>query len=96
MPDENHLGSLCQKHEISATQLARTVGVTRRTIYAMEAGSYVRNTAVALRLAQALEVKVEDLFALRQAEPTGRRSGEATLLPGSERLNTPARPNFAA
>jgi putative molybdopterin biosynthesis protein len=83
---ENHLGSLRQKRGISAAQLARTVGVTRQTIYAMEAASYVPNTAVALRLAQALEVKVEDLFALPPAEPTGLRSEEATLLPGSEPL----------
>jgi putative molybdopterin biosynthesis protein len=87
MPEiENHLGALRQKRGISAAQLARSVGVTRQTIYAMEAGSYVPNTAVALRLAQALEVKVEDLFALPKAEPAGLRSEEATLLPGSEPL----------
>jgi putative molybdopterin biosynthesis protein len=85
MPEiENHLGTLRQKRGISAAQLARTVGVTRQTIYAMEAGSYVPNTAVALRLAQALEVKVEDLFALPQAEPAGLRSEEVILLPGSD------------
>ncbi len=85
MPEiENHLGTLRQKRGISAAQLARTVGVTRQTIYAMEAGSYVPNTAVALRLAQALEVRVEELFSLPQAEPTGLRSEEAMLLPGSE------------
>ena len=88
MPEiENHLGTLRQKRGISAAQLARTVGVTRQTIYAMEAGSYVPNTAVALRLAQALEVKVEDLFTLPQAEPTGLRSEEVTLLPGSDALH---------
>jgi putative molybdopterin biosynthesis protein len=88
MPEiENHLGTLRQKRGISAAHLARTVGVTRQTIYAMEAASYVPNTAVALRLAQALEVKVEDLFALPQAEPTGLRSEEVTLLPGSEPLH---------
>jgi putative molybdopterin biosynthesis protein len=88
MPEiENHLGTLRQKRALSAAQLARTVGVTRQTIYAMEAGSYVPNTAVALRLAQALEVRVEDLFALPPAEPTGLRSEEVTLLPGSEALH---------
>jgi molybdopterin molybdotransferase/putative molybdopterin biosynthesis protein len=88
MPDiENHLATLRHKRGISAAQLARTVGVTRQTIYAMEAGSYIPNTAVALRLAQALEVKVEDLFALPQAEPAGLRSEEVTLLPGSESLH---------
>jgi putative molybdopterin biosynthesis protein len=88
MPEiENHLGTLRQKRALSAAQLARTVGVTRQTIYAMEAGSYVPNTAVALRLAQALEVRVEDLFALPPAEPSGLRSEEVTLLPGSEALH---------
>lgn len=88
MPEiENHLGALRQKRGISAAQLARTVGVTRQTVYAMEAGSYVPNTAVALRLAQALEVKVEDLFTLPRAEPTGLRSEEVMLLPGSETLH---------
>jgi len=88
MPEiENHLGDLRQKRGISAAQLAKTAGVTRQTIYAMEAGSYVPNTAVALRLAQALEVKVEDLFALPRAEPAGLRSEEAMLLPGSEPLH---------
>ena len=88
MPEiENHLGTLRQKRGISAAQLARTVGVTRQTIYAMEAGNYVPNTAVALRLAQALDVKVEDLFTLPQAEPAGLRSEEVTLLPGSEALH---------
>jgi putative molybdopterin biosynthesis protein len=85
MPEiENHLSALRQKRGISAAQLARTAGITRQTIYAMEAGSYVPNTAVALRLAQALEVHVEDLFALPQAEPMGLRSEEAMLLPGSD------------
>src|ERR1700722_10742792 len=84
---ENHLGTLRQKRGISAAQLARIVGVTRQTIYAMEAGSYVPNTAVALRLAQALEVKVEDLFSLPPAEATGLRSEEVMLLPGSEPLH---------
>jgi DNA-binding XRE family transcriptional regulator len=45
-----------------AAQLARTVGVARQTIYAVEAGSYVPNAAVALRLARVLQVTVEDLF----------------------------------
>jgi putative molybdopterin biosynthesis protein len=88
MPEiENHLGTLRQKRGISAALLARTAGVTRQTIYAMEAGSYIPNTAVALRLAQALEVRVEELFSLPQAEPTGLRSEEVTLLPGSEALH---------
>jgi putative molybdopterin biosynthesis protein len=82
---ENHLGTLRQKRGLSAAHLARAAGVTRQTIYAMEAGSYVPNTAVALRLAQALQVTVEDLFALPSgSQLAGLRSEEATLLPGSD------------
>src|SRR5580693_9918087 len=85
MPEiETNLGKLRRKRGLSAIHLAATVDVSRQTIYAMEAGTYVPNTAVALRLARALEVKVEDLFTLPQAEPTGLRSEEVTLLPGSE------------
>ena len=40
------------------------MGVSRQTIHAIEGGSYVPNTEVALRLARALEVPVEELFTL--------------------------------
>jgi molybdate-binding protein/DNA-binding XRE family transcriptional regulator len=42
--------------------------VSRQTIYAIEAGSYVPNTEVALRIAQVLEVSVESLFQLGMPE----------------------------
>ncbi|MBI3977035.1 MAG: helix-turn-helix domain-containing protein [Chloroflexi bacterium] len=47
---------------LSQQQLAVEVGVTRQALGAIEAGRYVPNTAVALRLAQALACRVEDLF----------------------------------
>lgn len=65
----------------SAPQLASRAGVTRQTIYAMEAGSYVPNTLVALRLAQALETTVEALFSLEPAPPKPTRPVEL-LAPG--------------
>ena len=49
---------------IAAVDLAAHAGITRQAIYAIEAGTYVPNTSVALRLARALETSVEDLFAL--------------------------------
>ncbi|HEY3743762.1 MAG TPA: substrate-binding domain-containing protein [Bryobacteraceae bacterium] len=73
---------------IAAVELARQAGVSRQTIYAIEAGSYVPNTLVALKLARALETTVEDLFAL-PAEAEARpplRSEVATLLDGAGRL----------
>ena len=51
----------------------------------MEAGTYVPNTTVALKLARALEVKVEDLFALPGELPGPEfRMEQAALLPGGE------------
>jgi DNA-binding XRE family transcriptional regulator len=82
---ENHLAQLRQKRGLSASGLAHMVGISRQTIYAMEAGSYVPNTAMALKLARVLEVGVEDLFALPGDLPAPElRSEQVTLLPGSE------------
>ncbi len=67
--------------------LAKSAGVTRQTIYAIEAGSYIPNTTVALRLARALEATVEELFALPEAPPSvALRQEQAFLLPGSDTL----------
>jgi putative molybdopterin biosynthesis protein len=81
---ETNLGELRRKRGLSAIQLAATVGVSRQTIYAMEAGTYVPNTAVALRLARALGTTVEELFALPgPASEAGPRAEQAVVLPGS-------------
>ena len=85
MPEiETSLGTLRRKRGLSAIHLAATAGVSRQTIYAMEAGTYVPNTAVALRLARALETTVEDLFSLPGgvSEPNPRAE-RVVLLPGS-------------
>lgn len=82
---ENNLAVLRQKRGLAAAHLAKLAGVSRQTIYAMEAGTYVPNTTVALKLARALEVKVEDLFALPGELPVPEfRMEQAALLPGGE------------
>jgi putative molybdopterin biosynthesis protein len=79
------LGELRRKRGIPVMQLAQAIGVSRQTIYAMESGAYVPNTAVALRLARILETTVEELFALADDAPQPRLRAETTiLLPGSE------------
>jgi molybdate-binding protein/DNA-binding XRE family transcriptional regulator len=81
---ETNLAAIRRKRGLSAIALAATAGITRQTIYAIEAGTYVPNTAVALHLARALETTVEDLFALPDpAAPPELRSERAVLLPGS-------------
>ena len=82
---ENNLARLREKRGVSAAGLARMVGVSRQTIYAMEAGSYVPNTAVALKLARVLETSVEELFSLpSDLPPPELRSETVAMLPGSE------------
>jgi molybdate-binding protein/DNA-binding XRE family transcriptional regulator len=86
---ENSLARLRQRRGLSAIELAKLVGVSRQTIYAMEAGSYVPNTAVALKLARTLEARVEELFTLTDDESTpALRVEQAVLLPGSEPAET--------
>ena len=51
----------------SAARLAQASGVTRQTIYAIEAGTFAPNTTVALRLGKLLNATVEELFGEEQA-----------------------------
>jgi molybdate-binding protein/DNA-binding XRE family transcriptional regulator len=84
---ENNLAALRQKRGLSAAWLAKTVGVSRQTVYAMEAGSYIPNTVVALRLARVLEVRVEGLFSLQgDSSLSDLPAEDVTLLQGSEPL----------
>jgi len=63
---ENRLGQIRKSRGIGASDLARRVNVSRQTIYAIEAGTYVPNTEVALNLARELEVTIDELFLLQE------------------------------
>lgn len=62
--------------EMTQEQLARRVGVSRQTIIAIEKGSYNPSVALALRIARAFGVRVEDVFRLADGE------GESDGQPG--------------
>ena len=47
---------------LTQEEIAERCGVTRQTIIAVERGNYVPSVLLALRLAQALGCRVEDLF----------------------------------
>ena len=83
---QNNLAHLRQRHGLSARQLAELVDVQRQTIYAMESGTYVPNTLIALRLAQVLQARVEDLFSLSESPAAVSSAQEIDLLPLGERL----------
>ena len=67
-------------------ELAARTGITRQALHAVETGASVPNTLVALRLARALECRVEDLFrlpeqlvqAMLQSEPAGQKMAAGT------------------
>src|SRR5215467_11958589 len=61
---KNQLAETRRSRGIGASELARRINVSRQTIYAIEAGTYVPNTEVALHLAQELQVTVDELFSL--------------------------------
>jgi putative transcriptional regulator len=50
------------ERDISQTQLADAVGVSRQTISSIETGQYVPSALLAFRLAAALAVRVDHLF----------------------------------
>ena len=56
-----------QSQQLSQKQLADLAGITRQSICAIEAGQYSPSTTVALKLAEVLRCRVEDLFSLSQA-----------------------------
>src|SRR5579875_880303 len=82
---ENRLAQVRKSRGVSAADLADRVHVSRQTIYSIEAGTYVPNTEVALHLARALEVTVDELFAIREGDHPSRESMKAEVL-------SPARP----
>ncbi|MCJ8152333.1 helix-turn-helix transcriptional regulator [Chryseobacterium sp. SSA4.19] len=53
---------------ITQEDLAKTIGVSRQTINAMEAGKYVPSTVLALKIAKHFNKKVEDIFELESGD----------------------------
>ena len=77
---ENRLAQIRKSRGVGASDLARRVNVSRQTIYAIEAGTYVPNTEVALNLARELEVTVDELFSLQEGSQKSPESLAAEVL----------------
>jgi putative transcriptional regulator len=60
----NSLRELRARSGLTQAQLAERVGVTRKTINTVENRVFVPSTILALKLAEALEVTVEEVFRL--------------------------------
>jgi len=64
----NRLKELRAREGLTQAELAARVGVTRKTINTVENRVFVPSTILALKLASALAVPVEEIFSL---EPRG-------------------------
>ena len=52
------------EHKLSQDDLAREIGVSRKTISTIEVGRFVPSTVIALLLARRFGVPVEEIFSL--------------------------------
>jgi len=58
----NRLKEIRTSHNLSQSQLAKLVGVSRNTISSIETGQYSPTAKLALILCIALDIKFEELF----------------------------------
>ena len=64
----NRLREFRARYRMTQEELARSVGVTRQTIIAIENGKYLPSLKLAFKLAKAFNVKIEDLFECEEPE----------------------------
>jgi len=62
----NRLRNLRAQHGLTQAELAERVGVTRKTINTVENRVFIPSTVLALKIAAALGVSVEEVFQLDQ------------------------------
>lgn len=60
----NRLKEIRNTRQLTQADLAEMVGVSRKTINTVENGIFVPSTVLALNLATALNLRVEDIFYL--------------------------------
>lgn len=58
--------------DLTQADLAERAGITRASVNAIEGGRMVPSIFLALKLARALDVSVDDLFRLPDEEPSER------------------------
>jgi len=54
------------EHRMSQSDLARAIGVSRKTISTIEVGRFVPSTVIALKIARFFKVRVEEIFSLTE------------------------------
>ena len=54
--------------DITQADLAKSIGVSRQTINAMEKGKYVPSTVLSLKIAKYFDRALEDIFTLEETD----------------------------
>lgn len=60
----NSIAVLRAARQLSQTELAETIGVSRKTISTVETGRFTPSVIIALKLAKFFDVPVEQIFSL--------------------------------
>ena len=81
-----NLAHLRAKRGLGAAQVAAEAGISRQTVYAIEAGTYIPNTVVSLKLARILDSTVEELFELEVERRPSHEAVEAFIIGEVARL----------
>lgn len=53
------------EHDMTQEDLARAIGVSRKTVNTIERGVFVPSTIIALKMAKLFDCRVEDIFTLK-------------------------------
>ncbi len=61
---ENNLKKIRKSHKLTQQQLAKKVGVSRQSVYAIETGKSEPSLILALKMANALRVNISEIFRL--------------------------------
>ncbi|MUK88404.1 helix-turn-helix domain-containing protein [Ornithinibacillus sp. L9] len=62
---ENKVRELRARFKMTQSDLAKKVGISRQTIGLIEKGDYAPSVLLALKIAQAFETTVEDVFYIK-------------------------------
>ena len=64
---KNRIRVFRAEHRLSQSDLAKLIGVSRKTISTIEVGRFVPSTIIALLIAGQFDVPVEEIFSLEEA-----------------------------
>ncbi len=64
---ENRIRVFRAEHRLTQSDLAKAIGVSRKTISTIEVGRFVPSTTIALLIAQYFGAPVEEIFSIEES-----------------------------